>query len=130
MPRRKPLRIALDVTAVWEAETGALLPMGGIAVRRDFAEANPEAVAAFLTEYAESVAYVNANPAEAAAWIQQYEIMQAAVAEQAIPRANMVCLTGEEMKTALESFYDILLVSHPALIGDKLPDAAFYYAAP
>jgi NitT/TauT family transport system substrate-binding protein len=123
-------RIALDVTAVWEAESGTLLPMGGIAVRRDFAEANPEAVAAFLAEYAESVAYVNENPAEAAAWIQQYEIMQAAVAEQAIPRANMVCLTGEEMRTALDSFYTILMESHPALIGDQLPDAAFYYAAP
>ncbi|MDR0929319.1 MAG: transporter substrate-binding domain-containing protein [Oscillospiraceae bacterium] len=123
-------RIALDITAEWEAESGTLLPMGGIAVRRDFAEANPEAVAAFLAEYAESVAYANENPAEAAEWIGAYEIMQAAVAEQAIPRSNMVCLTGDEMKTALESFYDILMVSHPALIGDKLPDAAFYYAAP
>ncbi|MDR0896523.1 MAG: transporter substrate-binding domain-containing protein [Oscillospiraceae bacterium] len=123
-------RIALDITAEWEAKADAMLPMGGIAVRRDFAEANPEAVAAFLAEYAESVAYVNENPAVAAEWIGHYEIMQAAVAKQAIPRSNMVCLTGDEMKTALESFYNILMESHPALIGDKLPDAAFYYAAP
>lgn len=121
-------RMALDLTAQWESVTGTSLPMGGIAVRSAFAEENPEAVATFLSEYAESVAYANENPAEAAALIEEYEIMAAAVAEKAIPRANMVCLTGDAMQEALGSFYAVLLVDNPQLIGGALPDAAFYYA--
>ena len=36
---------------------------------KPFAEEHPEAVNAFLEEYAASTEYVNANPAEAAEWI-------------------------------------------------------------
>lgn len=121
-------RIALDLTQAWEESTGAPLTMGGIAVRRDFAGESPEAVSAFVSEYAKSVAFANESPQEAAALIEQYDIMQAAVAEKAIPRANMVCLTGEEMQAALEQFYGVLMEEMPALIGGSLPDAGFYYA--
>lgn len=120
-------RIALDLTALWEEATGASLPMGGIAVRKAFAEAHPGAVAAFLDEYAQSVAYANEHPAEAAALIEKHDIMQAAVAEKAIPRANMVCITGGDMKAALESFYAVLVSDNAALIGGGLPDGDFYY---
>jgi len=120
-------RIALDITATWEAETGGVMPMGGIAVRVAFVDTHPEAVAAFLSEYAGSVAYTNEHPAEAAELIQRYDIMQAAVAEKAIPRANMVCLTGEDMLSALTSFYAVLMEGNPALIGNALPGDGFYY---
>lgn len=121
-------RIAVDLTAAWEEATGYLLPMGGIAVRTAFAEENPQAVAAFLEEYAASVAWANENPHDAAQIIEKYDIMAAAVAEQAIPRANMVCLTGEAMREALAPFYAVLLEDNAELIGGALPDDAFYYA--
>lgn len=121
-------RIAIDLTAAWEEVTSSPLPMGGIAVRRAFAEAQPEAVAAFLDEYAQSVSYANEHPSEAAQLIEQYDIMAAAVAEQAIPRANMVCMTGEEMRAALEAFYAVLATDNADLIGGSVPDDAFYYA--
>lgn len=54
--------------------------------------------------------------------------MQAAVAQSAIPRANMVCLTGEDMKAALEAFYAVLADGNAALIGGAMPDESFYYA--
>lgn len=121
-------RIAADLTAAWEEATGHLLPMGGIAVRTAFADENPDAVAAFLAEYAQSVAWANENPHDAAQIIEKYDIMAAAVAEQAIPRANMVCLTGADMREALVPFYTVLLEDNAALIGGALPDDAFYYA--
>ena len=121
-------RVAVDVTAAWEAAGAGELPMGGIAVRTEFAREHPEAVAAFLEEYAKSVAYANENPADAAQIIEQYDIMQAAVAQSAIPRANMVCLTGEDMKAALEAFYAVLADGNAALIGGAMPDESFYYA--
>lgn len=122
--------IAVDLTAAWEASTGALLPMGGIAVRRAFAEENPQAVEAFLKEYAQSVSYANELPEQAALLIEQYDIMRADIAAQAIPRANIVLVTGGEMRQALVSFYEAIMEIDAALIGGSMPDDAFYYAAP
>lgn len=121
-------RIALNLTEEWEAASSTQLTMGGIAARREFAEENPEAVTAFLAEYAISVAYANDNPKEAAALIERYDIMTATIAELAIPRANMVCLTGGEMREALEAFYTALLNDNAELIGGTMPKADFYYA--
>jgi len=121
-------RIAIDLTAAWHESGAGELPMGGIAVRTGFAAENPRAVEAFLAEYAASVAYTNENPAEAAQLIEQYDILQAEIAEAAIPRANMVLITGDAMKAALEAYYAVLFADDPALIGGALPAGAFYYA--
>ena len=121
--------VALNLTEEWENQGAGLLPMGGIAVRREFAEANPEAVAAFLAEYAASVEWVNANAEEAAALIEKYDIMKAAVAKDAIPRANMVCLTGDAMRVVLGSFYGVLEGFNVKLIGGAMPGEDFYYGA-
>ncbi len=121
------LHVALDLTALWAERRGGALPMGGFAVRGDFAESNPEAVQTFLAEYAQSVAYANENPEGAAALIEKFDIMPAAVAMAAIPRANMVCMTGPEMKQSLADFYAVLLGGNPALIGGALPPDRFYY---
>lgn len=122
-------RVAINLTEEWEKQGAGLLPMGGIAVRREFAEANPEAVAAFLAEYAASVEWVNANAEEAAALIEKYDIMKAAVAKDAIPRANMVCLTGDAMRVVLNSFYGVLEGFNVQLIGGATPGEDFYYGA-
>ena len=122
-------RVALNLTEEWNRQGAGLLPMGGIAVRREFAEENPEAVAAFLEEYAASVEWVNANAEEAATLIEQYDIMKAAVAKNAIPRANMVCLTGDAMRMVLENFYGVLEGFNVKLIGGAAPGEDFYYGA-
>lgn len=122
-------RVALNIAEAWDAEGLGALPMGGVAVRAEFAKKNPAAVEAFLAEYKESVDYANSNPAEASVLIEKYDIMMAAVAEEAIPRCNMVLMTGDEMKEALISFYTVLLENNPALIGGAMPGDGFYYAS-
>lgn len=120
-------RVALNLTDEWAKLSDAPLAMGAIAVTAKFAEANPDAIAAFLKEYAESVAYANEHPVDAAALIEKAGVMAAAVAEQAIPRANMVCLAGDDMREALEGFYALLFDFNPATIGGEMPDEGFYY---
>ncbi len=130
MKQNDAFHIALDLNAVWEEQGFGTLPMGGIAVRKAFVEAQPEAVKAFLDEYAASVTYANENSEDAGTLIEQYDIMAAAVAVQAIPRANMVTLTGEEMRQALAGYYEELLAINPQLIGGALPGPEFYATAP
>ena len=55
--------------------------------------------------------------------------MKAAVAKDAIPRANMVCLTGDAMRVVLDSFYSVLEGFNVKLIGGATPGEDFYYGA-
>ncbi len=127
------VRVALDLTAEWEkaaalkGDDGALY-QGCIVIRRDFAEQYPKAVEEFLASYKASVEFVNDNPAEAALLIEQVGIIpKAAVAQKAIPNANIVCITGEEMQTGLAGFFKVLYDFNSASVGGKLPDDGIWY---
>ena len=125
------LRVAMDLTEEWDKlENGSRLLTAGLLVRREFAEAHPEAIAVFLKEYAASVDYLNENVAEGAALVEQYDIVKAAVAEQAIPSCHVVCITGEEMKTVASGYYQVLFDQNPASVGGAMPGDDFYYEAP
>ena len=120
------LRVALDMTREWEA-VGSTLITGGLIVRTAFLNEHPEAVKIFLEEYAASTQYVNEHPAEAAALVEQYIGVPAAMAEKAIPACNIVCLTGDEMKTAAEGYLKVLFELNPKAVGGALPADDFYY---
>lgn len=119
-------RVALDLTREWEALGGGELTMGGIAVRTEFLEAHLDAVKAFVKEYANSVAFTNAQPADAAKLIAKYEIAAEEIAKNAIPRCNIVWLHGENYKAKLENFLGVVYEANPAGIGGKMPGDDFY----
>ena len=120
-------RVAVNLTTEWESAGYGTLCMGGIIASKKFATDHPEALDKFLAEYKESVEYVNANVKAAAELIEKYDIAKAAVAEKAIPNCNIVCITGNDMKTYLKAFYEQLNAFKPALIGGKLPGDDLYY---
>ena len=80
-------------------------------------------------EYRASTEYVTdpANLDAAAELIGEQDIVTAEVAKQALPYCNIVCLTGEEMKTAAEGFLNILYTADPSSVGGALPAEDFYY---
>ena len=122
------LRMALDLTQEWDAlGNGSSLITGVIVARREVVEENPAAVNEFLKEYAASVDYVNANTADAAALIGEYGIVDAAVAEKALPYCNIVCLTGEEMQQKLSGYLQVLADANADSVGGAMPEADFYY---
>ena len=122
------LRIAVDLNEAWEAaETGRKQLTGTIVVRREFAEANPEAIEAFVTEYRASTEFANENVSEAAQLVEKYGIATAAIAEKAIPYCNITCMEGAEMKAAMQVYLGVLYEKNPDSVGGALPDDAFYY---
>ena len=123
------LRMALDLNAEWDAlDNGSALITGVIVARRAVVEENPAAVEAFLKDYAASVDWVNANTADAAALIGEYSIVDAAVAEKALPYCNIVCLTGADLLEALPGYLEVLYNASPAAVGGKMADNSFYFA--
>lgn len=118
--------VAINITEEWEKTGDCTLAMGCVAVNSKFYEENKDAVKKFLADYSESVNYVNANIEDAATLIEAHNIMPAAVAKKAIPNANIVCYTGEEMKTALSSCYKVLFEQNAKIIGGQMPGDDFY----
>lgn len=124
------LRVALDLTKEWDAlNSGSALLTGVVVARTQVVQQNPGAIDAFLKEYADSVKWVNANVADAAKLVGSYNIVDAAVAEKAIPYCNIVCITGGEMKDKLSGYLSVLNDQNPQAVGGTLPNDDFYYGA-
>lgn len=127
------LRVALDLTAEWDklqadSDAPSSLVTGVVVARTDFVEEHPEAVAAFMNHYQESVDYVNDNVSDAAKLVGNYEIVTAEVAEKAIPECNIVFISGDEMKEKLSGYLTVLFDQNAESVGGALPDEAFYYS--
>lgn len=130
MIQNSDVRIALDITEEWNkvSEEGQLT-MGCVVVRTEFAEENPEAVEAFLEEYAESIENVQENVEHAAELCETYGVVaKAAVAQKAIPDCNLCCITGDEIRTTIEPYYTVLYNANASSIGGAIPDEDFYFA--
>ena len=128
MMQNSDVRDAIDLNDAW-TESGAqgTFTMGCLVARTEWLEGNSELVPGILEEYAASIDYANSNPEEASALIEQYGIVpKAAVAQAAIPQANMVCITGEDMK-GIADYYQVLFDADPTSIGGAIPGEDFYY---
>ncbi len=122
------LTVALDLTEEWDKvmEPGSLV-QGCVVVRRDFAEAHPDAVKAFLADYEASVKLLTEDTETAAKNIEAAGIFaKAAVAAKAIPNCNICFVTGEDMQRELGAFLEIMSRKAPQSIGGKLPGEDFY----
>ena len=71
--------------------------------------------------------WVNSNNAEASLLIEKYGIIKAAVAAKALPYCNIVCMRGEEMKKALNIYYNSLYSLNPKSVGGSIPSAEIYF---
>lgn len=122
------LRVALDMNEEWEKVAGSQLVTGVLVVRKDAAEADPDAFAAFLDGYAASVEAANSDLEGTAALCEEYGIVaKAALAQKALPECNIVFETGEQMKTDLTNYFQVLYDADPASVGGALPGDDFYY---
>lgn len=126
-------KVALNLSTEWKKISDQSLVMGCIVVRNDFIAEHKGLVNSFLKEYEESIAYVSdsTNLESAAQMIVDAGVLpKLPVAKKALAnlKGSIVYLDGEAMKTALISFYQVLLDSMPASIGGALPNESFYYA--
>ncbi|WP_455501458.1 ABC transporter substrate-binding protein [Gemmiger sp.] len=123
------LRVALDMNEEWQKVAGSKLVTGVLVVRKDAVENDPEAFAAFMDGYKASVEAANTDVEGTAALCEQYGVVaKAALAQKALPQCNIVFETGDEMKSDLETYFNVLYAADPASVGGALPADDFYYA--
>lgn len=125
-------RIALSLSDEWAAlNNGTLCTTAVVMARTGFVEDHPEAVEAFLADFSASAQWVNENVADAAALCGEFGIITAPtpVVENAIPKCNIVCITGSEMKDALSGCLGVIFEQNPKAVGGAMPLDDFYYGA-
>ena len=121
-------RVALDLTQEWAKVSDADMVMGCLVVSKAFAEADPQALRHFMTQYAVSADYCTSHPAEAAVFIEEFGIMgSAALAEKAIPNCNIVCVTGREMVDMVTGMLAVLFDADPKSVGGSLPGEEMFW---
>ena len=130
--KAQDMRVALDLTKEWDAlQADAEAPSAmvtGIAVARAaFIDENPEAVAQFMADYAESVKFAQDDVEGAAKLIGQFDIFEAGPAQKALPFCNIVFIDGEAMQAKLGGYLAALMEQDPAAVGGALPGDEFYY---
>ena len=121
------VRIALDLTAEWDKVFDTKLVQGCIVVNKAFAQAQPDALQAFLERYEASVEFALTQPEEASLCIEQAGIVpKAAAAKAALPYCNLCFLTGDEMVQSVREMLQLLYDADPKSVGGAMPDEAFY----
>lgn len=127
--QNESLEIKCSLSDEWArlmADGGQLIT--GVTVARvDYLTNHPDAAARFAQDQAASVEAVNADPAAAGAAIEELGIVKAPIAQKAIPRCNLVCITGDELRQSLEAYLQTLYDFDPAIIGGALPSADSFY---
>lgn len=122
------LAVALDLTDEWEKVYGeGTLMQGCIVVRTEWAENHPKELEQFLEDYEASIQFTLSDPKGASERIANAGVFaQAAVAEKAIPKCNIVFVDGEEMARSLDVFFAKLYDINPKAVGGKIPDSKIY----
>ena len=123
------LVVAMHLTEEWDrvAPEGSLV-QGCVVVRTEFASEHPNEIAKFLEEYGASIEFLGGSAEDVSAVIETSGVFaKGAVAVKAIPNCNVCFITGEEMKTAMADFLQIMYETAPASIGGDVPGDDFYY---
>ena len=131
MTQNPDVKAVLSLEDVWsQVSGGTSLVQGCLIARKEFIENNKAELDAFLSDYAASIDFVNADPKAASEIIAANGIIpKAPIAEKAIPNCNIAYLDGADMQVAMDAFFQVLFAANSASVGGKLPDAGLYYIA-
>lgn len=127
------VRVALNLKDEWtKLDETASLVTGVLVVNTEFAEKNPEAVKALLSDYKASCEMVANDLDKTAEYLVSLKIAgieNVELAKKAIPLCNIKYIDGEEMKTAVSGYLEVLYNANPKSIGGEKPTDNLYYIA-
>ena len=113
----------------WQTLTDGLGMVTGVTiVRNDFLKEHPAAVSTFISEHQASVNAANSDLDTTAALVVANDIIgKEPIAKKAIPSCNVVCITGDSLKTNLSAYLEVLYNYDAKAVGGNLPGEDFYF---
>lgn len=122
-------KLALSLTDEWaKIDSESALMQGCVIVRNEYLEGNPEAVENFLKDYKASIEKAQSDIEGTAALCEKYGIVaKAAVAKAAMNYVGLCYIDGNDMKTKLSGFLNVMYNADKKSVGGKLPGEDFWY---
>jgi NitT/TauT family transport system substrate-binding protein len=117
----------IDLQDVYQSITGtSSYPQAGVFVHKDLSKSKINRLKADLDA---SIALVNQNPELAGLLAETLKVgLSAQVIESAIPNSHLNYVSAQDSKSAIITYFELILSLNPNLIGGQLPDDGFYYA--
>ena len=125
-------RVPFSLDALWKETTGRpSYPMSVFVMRDALLRERPGTAKAIAADYAASIAWVKAHPAEAGTLVEKHDLgLKAAVASAAIPRSAYVFVPARKARADVEALLSVFLAIAPKSIGGRLPGPSFYAESP
>ena len=131
MAKNNQIKEFLNLTEEWKkvSDDGSEMVTGVTVIRKSVLNDYPaEIISDFIDEQRGSVEKAFSEQDMTAELVAKYGIIEKApVAKMSLPKCNLTCITGEEMKKALSGYLSVLYNANPKSVGGKLPDDDFYY---
>lgn len=123
------LKVAFSLTDEWKSVSpDSKLLTGVTVVRNEVLENRAAEVDQFIADHQASTEKANADIDATAELVAKYGIIaKAPVAKKALPNCNIVAIAGDEMKTDLAGYLQVLCDANPKSVGGTMPGDSFYY---
>lgn len=123
------LKVAFSLTDEWKSVSpDSKLLTGVTVVRNEILENRAAEVDQFIADHQASTEKANADIDATAELVAKYGIIaKAPVAKKALPNCNIVAIAGDEMKTDLAGYLQVLFDANPKSVGGIMPEDSFYY---
>ncbi len=123
------LKVAFSLTDEWKSVSpDSKLLTGVTVVRNEVLENRAAEVDQFIADHQASTEKAGTDVDGTAELVAKYGIIaKAPVAKKALPNCNIVAIAGDEMKTALAGYLQVLFDANPKSVGGTMPDDGFYY---
>ncbi len=123
------LKVAFSLTDEWKSVSpDSKLLTGVTVVRNDVLENRAAEVDQFIADHQASTEKAGTDVDATAELVAKYGIIaKAPVAKKALPNCNIVAIAGDEMKTDLAGYLQVLFDANQKSVGGTMPDDDFYY---
>lgn len=123
------LKVAFSLTDEWKSVSpDSKLLTGVTVVRNEVLENRAAEVDQFIADHQASTEKAGTDVDATAELVAKYGIIaKAPVAKKALPNCNIVAIAGDEMKTDLAGYLQVLFDANPKSVGGTMPDDGFYY---
>lgn len=122
------VRSALDLYDYWNDAADTELVTSCLVVNKNFVSENSIAFQFFMKDYSASAPMAKRTAAETAQSAGEFALVDDVDSSKAaIPGCGITFKTNEEMKTMLQSFYNIISGENTDILGGRVPDDDFYF---
>lgn len=123
------LKVAFSLTDEWKSVSpDSKLLTGVTVVRNEVLENRTAEVDQFIADHQASAEKAGTDVDATAELVAKYGIIaKAPVAKKALPNCNIVAIAGDEMKTDLSGYLQVLFDANPKSVGGTMPEDDFYY---